>query len=45
MKLDWAALELDERNLAVQRAVKAALDPHDLLNPGKAIPRARVAVA
>jgi len=45
VKLDWAALELDERNLVVQRAVKDALDPHHLLNPGKAIPHALVATA
>ncbi len=39
-KLDWAGLELGERTVQAQRAIKHALDPDDLLNPGKAIPRA-----
>ncbi|GAA4671165.1 FAD-binding oxidoreductase [Frondihabitans cladoniiphilus] len=37
VKLDWAALELSDRNRAAQRALKAALDPTGLFNPGKAI--------
>jgi glycolate oxidase len=29
--------ELDPGSLAMQRAIKAALDPDDILNPGKVI--------
>jgi glycolate oxidase len=36
LKRDWAALELTERNLDIQRSIKAALDPNLTLNPGKA---------
>lgn len=36
LKRDWAALELTERNLDIQRSLKAALDPNHTLNPGKA---------
>ena len=37
IKREWAALELSERSRDAQHAIKAALDPHLLLNPGKAI--------
>ncbi|MCU1569092.1 MAG: hypothetical protein JWQ56_4029 [Pseudarthrobacter sp.] len=37
IKREWAALELSERNRGVQHAIKAALDPQQTLNPGKAI--------
>jgi glycolate oxidase len=37
VKRDWLAAELDPDTLAVHRAVKAALDPAGILNPGKAI--------
>jgi glycolate oxidase len=37
IKREWAALELSERNRCVQQAIKAALDPQQTLNPGKAI--------
>jgi len=37
VKRDWAALELSSRSLQAQHAIKAALDPRQLLNPGKAI--------
>ncbi len=36
VKRELAALELSERSLTAQRAVKAAFDPHALFNPGKA---------
>lgn len=36
IKREWAALELSERNLQAQQAIKDALDPEHLLNPGKA---------
>ncbi|MDQ1052083.1 glycolate oxidase [Arthrobacter sp. SORGH_AS 212] len=37
IKQDWAALELSPRIRQAQHAIKSALDPHALLNPGKAI--------
>lgn len=37
IKREWAALELSERSREVQHAIKAAIDPHQTLNPGKAI--------
>jgi glycolate oxidase len=37
IKREWAALELSERSRGVQHAIKAALDPRQTLNPGKAI--------
>jgi glycolate oxidase len=36
VKRDWAALELSDRSIAAQRALKTALDPQHLFNPGKA---------
>ena len=35
LKRRWLARELDEGNRALHRAVKAALDPLGILNPGK----------
>lgn len=37
LKRDGLARELSGEVLALHRAVKVALDPHDILNPGKAI--------
>ncbi|MFD9948531.1 FAD-binding oxidoreductase [Nonomuraea sp. NPDC059023] len=37
LKRSWLERELGEPARRTQRAIKAALDPHDLLNPGKAI--------
>ncbi|MDJ0459438.1 FAD-linked oxidase C-terminal domain-containing protein [Arthrobacter sp. NQ7] len=37
VKREWAALELSERSREIQHAIKAALDPQQTLNPGKAI--------
>ncbi|WOH20560.1 FAD-linked oxidase C-terminal domain-containing protein [Paenarthrobacter sp. GOM3] len=37
IKKEWAALELSERSREVQHAIKAAIDPQQTLNPGKAI--------
>ncbi|WP_426321369.1 FAD-binding oxidoreductase [Microbacterium sp. E-13] len=37
VKRELAALELSARNRAAQLAVKAALDPFEILNPGKAL--------
>jgi len=37
LKRDWAARELDPVALGVQYDLRRALDPHGLLNPGKAI--------
>ncbi|MDN5794934.1 MAG: FAD-binding protein [Intrasporangium sp.] len=38
LKRAGAAKELDPGAIAWQRAIKQALDPHGILNPGKAIP-------
>ncbi|MGI5352641.1 FAD-binding oxidoreductase [Streptomyces sp. CA-250714] len=35
LKKDWLAEELGEVGLELHRAVKAAFDPHGILNPGK----------
>ena len=35
IKRRWLALELGEDSLAVHRAIKAALDPSGILNPGR----------
>jgi len=37
IKRRWLAAELGEDSMAVHRAIKAALDPAGLMNPGKAI--------
>jgi glycolate oxidase len=37
IKRRWLALEIGEDSLAVHRAIKAALDPAGILNPGKVI--------
>ena len=37
LKRDWLLPELGEVSLDVMRSIKDALDPHNLLNPGKAI--------
>jgi glycolate oxidase len=37
IKRRWLAAELGEDSMAVHRAIKAALDPDGLMNPGKAI--------
>jgi glycolate oxidase len=37
LKRDGMRRELDPGSLAMQRAIKAALDPDDILNPGKVI--------
>ena len=37
LKRRWLVDELGERQLALQRAVKAAFDPAGILNPGKAL--------
>jgi glycolate oxidase len=35
LKRDWLAREIGPTGLAVHRSIKAALDPDDILNPGK----------
>jgi len=37
LKRDWLAQEMGPVGMAVHRAIKAALDPEDLLNPGKVV--------
>ena len=37
LKRDWLLPELGEISLEVQHAIKNALDPLNILNPGKAI--------
>jgi len=37
LKRGWLARELGPDSLDVQAAIKRALDPHDVLNPGKAL--------
>jgi glycolate oxidase len=38
LKLDGLAKELPPASLALHHAVKQAMDPHGILNPGRAIP-------
>lgn len=38
LKRGWLARELDPTAQSVHAAIKSALDPQDLLNPGTAIP-------
>ncbi|RKT87760.1 glycolate oxidase [Saccharopolyspora antimicrobica] len=38
LKQRWLGEELDEAALSTQRAIKAALDPHNILNPGRVLP-------
>lgn len=40
LKRDWLAREIGPVSLDVHRAIKAALDPHNLMNPGKVLPTA-----
>lgn len=42
-KRDFVGLELDAATLNAMRAVKKALDPHNILNPDKGLPRADLA--
>ena len=39
-KREYLPLELSPANIAAQRAIKRALDPNDVLNPGKIFPTA-----
>lgn len=38
LKKDWLATELGETGLDIQQRIKTALDPSNLLNPGKVLP-------
>lgn len=38
LKREWLGRELDPAGLAAQRAIKAALDPNGILNPGRVLP-------
>lgn len=40
LKMRGMQRELDPSNLAMMQAIKATLDPRDLFNPGKVLPRA-----
>jgi glycolate oxidase len=37
IKRRWLALELGDDSMSVHRAIKSALDPAGLLNPGKVL--------
>ncbi|MEV7625291.1 FAD-linked oxidase C-terminal domain-containing protein [Actinoplanes sp. NPDC089786] len=37
LKRAWLARELGEQNLDLQLQIKALFDPHNILNPGKAL--------
>ena len=41
LKIDGLAQELSPAVLAMHHAIKAALDPHGILNPGKVVPSAQ----
>ena len=41
-KMGCLAAEHGEPALAVMRALKRALDPHDIMNPGKIVPTGRI---
>ncbi|MCI2417563.1 FAD-binding protein [Saccharopolyspora sp. K220] len=38
LKRQWLGKELDEAGLWTQHAIKNALDPHNILNPGRVLP-------
>jgi len=40
-KIGFLEPELGDHSVAVMRTIKAALDPHNILNPGKILPAAR----
>jgi D-lactate dehydrogenase (cytochrome) len=37
-KRDFLQLEFGEEAVALMRTIKFAMDPHDILNPGKLLP-------